>query len=42
MTALENRTSEQIDMGVTSANFNNLNQMTTSAGGGAIRFSPGG
>jgi len=34
-----NRTSEQIDMGVTKANFNNLNQLTDAVGGGPIRFS---
>ncbi len=33
-----NRTSEQIDMGVTAANFNNLNQLTNTIGGGPIRF----
>ncbi len=33
-----NRTSEQIDMGVTAANFNNLNQLTSTVGGGPIRF----
>ncbi len=34
-----NRTSEQIDMGVTAANFNNLNQLTNTIGGGPVRFS---
>src|SRR5439155_17024228 len=33
-----NRTSEQIDMGVTTANFKNLNQLTSTTGGGPIRF----
>ena len=32
-----NRTSEQIDTGVTSAKFNSLNQQTNSVGGGPIR-----
>src|SRR4051812_40237643 len=33
-----NRTSEQIDSGVTKANHSNLNELTDAAGGGAVRF----
>jgi RHS repeat-associated protein len=33
-----NRTSEQIDLGVTGANYNNVNQLTTTIGGGPVRF----
>ncbi len=31
------RTSEQTDLGVTKVNFNDLNQLTDTVGGGAIR-----
>src|SRR5262245_54100700 len=33
-----NRTSEQIDSGVTKANHNNLNQLTNTIAGGPVRF----
>lgn len=33
-----NRTSEQIDLGVTKANYNNLNQQTNTTGGGPVRY----
>jgi RHS repeat-associated protein len=33
-----NRTSEQIDLGVTKANYNHLNQQTNTVGGGPVRF----
>jgi len=33
-----NRTSEQIDLGVTGANYNNVNQPTNTIGGGPVRF----
>ena len=33
-----NRTSEQVDMGVTTASFNNLNQLTGRSAGEPIRF----
>jgi YD repeat-containing protein len=33
-----NRTSEQIDWGVTKANYNDLTQLTDTAGGGPVRF----
>ena len=36
--AMGNRTSEQIDLGVTKANYNSLNQQTNITGGGPVRF----
>ncbi len=33
-----NRKSEQIGLGVTGANYNNVNQLTTTIGGGPVRF----
>jgi RHS repeat-associated protein len=33
-----NRTSEQIDQGLSTANYNDANQLTNSSGGGSIRF----
>ncbi len=33
-----NRTSEQIDLGVTGANYNNVNELTNTIGGGPVRF----